>query len=573
VLVAVCTGVVPAAAAAQSSPIDRIEAIERQIKNLTGELQHLKNELGEAKRQLKQSRDEAQRSKEEARQAREAADQARQDAVRAPTAESQAAQAAAQAQAAAATPPAAVAASEGVTVSMPRGRPTIATADGRRSLALGGLMQFDMGGYFQNVNPNTEFPHLNNGVNLRRGRLYFLGTFDDFTANITPDFGDRPDGVVSLFEANVNYIGIKPLTFTVGYYHPWVSLDDATNPANELFLERPGIVNVYRRLAAGIARASLGANAATEDYFASAYLTGPRFGAQQPTLLNGEQLGFVGRLAVRPYHDDDWNLHAGVSGQMVFRPNVTANGIPGVSRTTLDFGVDAELEIDFNELVNTGSLSASGANAYGGALGASWRNFLVMSEYYQINVNQSKLPGLPSPTLGFNGVYVDLAWVLTGEPILRHHEGCLEQAQAPSPVQPRRRRHRRVGNRGPLQRSQSRQQRYSWRAAKRHRRCLWRTAAGRQSRAQLVPERLAALHSAIPTYQCKQAELRRHSPNWPALRDARSPGAGRLVIANSRNEFDAAIQTLTGDCETPWQRRRSLPTGRGSLAAWRGAAR
>jgi hypothetical protein len=182
------------------------------IKNLTGELQHLKNELGEAKHQLKQSRDEAQRSKEEARQSREAADQARQDAVRAPTAESQAAQAAAQAQAAAATPPAAVAASEGVTVSMPRGRPTIATADGRRSLALGGLMQFDMGGYFQNVNPNTEFPHLNNGVNLRRGRLYFLGTFDDFTANITPDFGDRPDGVVSLFEANDNYIGIKPLT-------------------------------------------------------------------------------------------------------------------------------------------------------------------------------------------------------------------------------------------------------------------------------------------------------------------------------------------------------------------------
>jgi phosphate-selective porin OprO/OprP len=222
---------------------------------------------------------------------------------------------------------------------------------------------------------------------------------------------------VSLFEANVNYIGIKPLTFTVGYYHPWVSLDDATFPGNELFLERPSSVNLYRRLAAGIARASLGANAATEDYFASAYLTGPVFGAQQPTLLNGEQLGFVGRLAVRPYHDDDWNLHAGVSGQMVFHPNVIANGNPGVSRTTLDFGVDSELEIDFNQLVSTGPLSASGANAYGGALAAGWRNFLVESEYYQINVNQSKLPPVPAPMLGFNGGYVDVAWVMTGEPI------------------------------------------------------------------------------------------------------------------------------------------------------------
>jgi phosphate-selective porin OprO/OprP len=416
-LAAVCTAMLPVVAGAQDVAADRIEAIERKIHGLESELQKLKGELGEAKQQLRQSRSEAQRAKEEARRAREAADRAQQDTAKVATAEAPATQPAPQAPAAPAAPPAAVAASEGVTVSMPRGRPVIATADGRLSLAIGGLMQFDMGGYFQNVNPNTEFPHLNNGVNLRRGRLYFLGTFDDFTANITPDFGDRPDGVVSLFEANVNYIGIKPLTFTVGYYHPWVSLDDATNPANELFLERPGIVNVYRRLAAGISRASLGANAATEDYFASAYLTGSRFGAQQPTLLNGEQLGLVGRLAMRPYHDDDWNLHAGFSGQTVFHPNINANGAPGVSRTTLDFGVDAELEIDFNELVNTGPLSARGANAYGGALGASWRNFLVESEYYQINVNQSKLPGVPSPTLGFNGGYVDVAWVLTGEPI------------------------------------------------------------------------------------------------------------------------------------------------------------
>jgi hypothetical protein len=38
---------------------------------------------------------------------------------------------------------------------MPEGRPTIATADGRASLAIGGFTQFDMGGYFQHVNQNT----------------------------------------------------------------------------------------------------------------------------------------------------------------------------------------------------------------------------------------------------------------------------------------------------------------------------------------------------------------------------------------------------------------------------------
>jgi hypothetical protein len=64
-------------------------------------------------------------------------------------------------------------------------------------------------------------------------------------------------------------------------------------------------------VAAGIQRASLGADAAIEDFNASAYLTGPLFGAQNPTLLNGERVGFIGRLAARPYHDEDWNLHAG----------------------------------------------------------------------------------------------------------------------------------------------------------------------------------------------------------------------------------------------------------------------
>ena len=83
-----------------------------------------------------------------------------------------------------------------------------------------------------------------------------------------------------MFEANVNYTGIKPVTPTVGYFHPFVSLEDATFPDDLLFLERPSIINIERSVAAGIQRASLGAKASTEDYFASAYLTGPLFGAQ-----------------------------------------------------------------------------------------------------------------------------------------------------------------------------------------------------------------------------------------------------------------------------------------------------
>src|SRR5262249_30850283 len=93
--------------------------------------------------------------------------------------------------------------------------------------------------------------------------------------NVTPDFGNNPDGNPTLFEANINYTGIKPLTFTVGYTRPFTSLEDATFPGSLLFLERPSIIFIERNVAAGIQRFAVGGYAATEEYFASAYLTGP----------------------------------------------------------------------------------------------------------------------------------------------------------------------------------------------------------------------------------------------------------------------------------------------------------
>ena len=210
---ALCAAMIPAIAVAQNAPADRIDAIEKQIRNLQNELQQLKNELGDAKQQLRQSRAETQRSKDEARQAQQAAEQARQDAVKAAAAQSQATQAAAQAQAAAAAPPAPqVAAAEGIQVGFPGGRPTISSSDGRMSLAIGNQTQFDYGTYFQNPLPTTQSPHLNYGVNLRRERIFFVAKFDDFTLNVTPDFGGSPDGNQSsqfLYEANLNFTGLS----------------------------------------------------------------------------------------------------------------------------------------------------------------------------------------------------------------------------------------------------------------------------------------------------------------------------------------------------------------------------
>ena len=419
-LAVLCTALVPASAVAQDTAGDRISAIERQIRNLQNELQQLKGEL-------RQSRGEAQRAKEEARQAQQAAEQARQNAARAATAESQATQAAVQAQAAAATPPPPPPGS-GIKVDFPGGRPTISTADGSMSFSIGAQIQFDMGGYFQNPTKTTQFPDLNDGVNLRRGRIFFNAKYGDFLAIITPDFGGSPDGSPTLYEANLNWTGFKPVTATVGYFKPYFSLYDSQSSNNFLLMERPSIVEIARNVAAGDARATLGGKAANDDislpfgstgsYFASAYLTGAPYGANSASNLTNEQLGLVGRLAGRPYYDQDTNIHLEFSGENVFHPNMNANGTPGVNRETLIFQDRPEdRAADPNRLISTGNLSASSANVYGGGLGASWRNLLIQGEYYAINMNQAKLPPARQASLGFNGGYVEAGWVITGEPI------------------------------------------------------------------------------------------------------------------------------------------------------------
>jgi len=57
--------------------------------------------------------------------------------------------------------------------------------------------------------------------------------------------------------------------------------------------------------------------------------------------------------------------------------------------------MNRELRIAFDPLANTGPISASSANVYGGGVGANWRNFLMQGEFYQIDVNQSNCRTFP----------------------------------------------------------------------------------------------------------------------------------------------------------------------------------
>lgn len=393
-------------ALAQEDP--RLSAIEAQIRALQAELARVRRDLNASNSELRATR-----------QAR-----TRQPEPSAPPGRGGAQQASApgpgangQGETSSVAPPstsAPAAAPAAGGVSFPAGRPTLSSGDGSTSLAVGLQLHYDVGGYFQgNRTPDTRLvPRLNTfGENLRRARLPLVFKYQDFTVNVTPDFGNSPDGSPTLYEANINYTPIKPLTLTGGYFKPWLTLQDSMSSNDFLFLERPSVVEASRNIAAGDARSSVGARWAQDRYFLAAYLTGAPYGSQSPNLATPQQTGATLRVAGRPVATGDLDVHAGFSASEAFRIQRTSTG------QTLTVQDRPELRIDQNRLVSTGALNARSAYTYGPEFGLRWRNFMLQGEYITIGVDRTNGgAAVRTPGLEFSGGYAEASWVITGEP-------------------------------------------------------------------------------------------------------------------------------------------------------------
>jgi phosphate-selective porin OprO/OprP len=371
----------------------RLSAIEQQIRSLQAELGRLRRDASQREEEARSARNEAAAARAEANAAQRAT---------------------AQLAAAAPAPSPAAPAEPQVRVSIPGGRPTITSADGRFSASVGAQVHYDIGGY---IRPGSGTPDQRGvpkmdtfGENLRRGRILFSFRYDDFTLNVTPDFGGSPDGSPTLYEANLNWNPVRPLTITAGYFKPWVTLGDATSSNAFFFMERPSIVEIARNISAGDARASVGAAWADQRWFAAGYLTGASYGSQSAALATPQQTGGTFRVAGRPIATEDWDLHLGLSGSMAFDIGRTASG------QTLQLRDRPELRIDQNRLIDTGAIAADNAYQWGPEFALRWRNFLIQGEYIRIGVDQSKSGAAPRPDLQFEGGYVEASWVMTGEP-------------------------------------------------------------------------------------------------------------------------------------------------------------
>jgi phosphate-selective porin OprO/OprP len=414
-LVAVAATIIPLAAAAQTAPADRIDAIEQQIKALQGQLQTLKRELGDTKEKLRQSQSEAQHAKAQAQQATQAATQAQSQSQASAIQAQAAAQAAAHPALAAAPPPGPH------VVQTPGNRFGIESADGQNSIYLTGRLHFDMGDYLD-YHPDSKFASvqdLNSGVNARRARLGVTGKFaGDWAYSLIYDFGGTTDtgpgggGVTTggIQNALITYNGFNkgpfPVAFDIGYMDTPFTLEEATSSNDIMFVERPTIQAVASNIFANDFRSAVGVRSNDDRYWAGIYATGPQSGATHGT---GEQFGAFGRATYQVLSAPDYSLHFGGDVGGLLKPP----SVGGIRTITLSDR--PEIRIDPTAILSTGALGTAanpvtGAAVYGVELAGGYDSFYAQGEYYHVDVDRSHLS-----SNGFEGGYIQASWTFTGE--------------------------------------------------------------------------------------------------------------------------------------------------------------
>jgi len=287
------------------------------------------------------------------------------------------------------------------------------SSDGRYSVGLYGIFQFDSGAYvdFHPDSPLVGPQGLSNGVNARRARIGFAGTAaGDWNYAFLYDAGNSSDATPKGIEtAQIIYSGLRGAAFEAGYSNTYFTLDQATASADLLFLERASPSNIATNFNAGDFRSNAGFRFFGDRYWVGAYVTGPASGDSHT--LVGERLGAFQRVAVQALASDDYSVHLGFGVDELLQGPNSGVGTPN----TLALSDQPELRIDPTTLLNTGTLGTLANPVTGGYVfdvetAANYRNFFWQGEYYHYQVDRAGLPNN-----GFDGAYGQVSWTLTGE--------------------------------------------------------------------------------------------------------------------------------------------------------------
>ncbi len=298
----------------------------------------------------------------------------------------------------------------------PGGRPTIQSSDGRFSLQLRLLGQFDTAYYMQSGAARelaaANGPDLSSGMNFRRAQIGFAGKlFGDWSYLFNTEFGgsggtETQGRVQSLY---VQYDGLRPFAFRVGAYPPPGGLEDNTSSGDTIFLERAAASDIMRNAVGGDGRDAATVTYTGDEFYAALSYTGSKVADAG---VFDEQSALLARISDSVYSDSDSRIVLSASGAYLFKAPDTTAAI--LAPRTLTLSVAPELTVDSQgtRLITSGALDTGHLLVWGVEGGANWQNFYGQAGYFHYGIDRRNTT---LSDLDFSGWYAQATWVLTGE--------------------------------------------------------------------------------------------------------------------------------------------------------------
>jgi phosphate-selective porin OprO/OprP len=292
------------------------------------------------------------------------------------------------------------------------GRLTVSSPNGAFSLSLRALVQFDVGYFAQGRNPPSV--DLNSGTNFRRAQLGFQGTvFKDWAYNFLYDFGGYGvEGRGYIYNAYIQYDGLKPFGIRVGAYTPSEGQEDQTGSGDLFFTERAASVDVARNLAGAPSREAVSIFAQDDNYLVSLSYTGKKTGDGTSTGASvgtfDAQQSIIGRAAWLAVSAPDvkWLVEGHITEALKL-----ADPTASPAATVIRFSNGPEVAVDASKTVDTGNIDANRAREFGFETAATYGGFYGQGGWFRYEIERRT--AVPNPH--FDGWYAFLSYSLTGE--------------------------------------------------------------------------------------------------------------------------------------------------------------
>ncbi len=247
--------------------------------------------------------------------------------------------------------------------------------------------------YAQFMGNDNDF---RNGTMLRRARFGVkTKLWEDWSAELDFDFADN---VVDTKDMWLRYDGLENSFLKFGQFKVPFSIEELTSSRLLTFMERayPNLFAVGRRCGVGYTRWG-------SMYHISLAVYGQEFNIKESSRVD-EALGFGGRIALAPINKDDMTLHIG--GAAFSHTTIDSKG------QEEDWKFEPECKMGDTEIIDLDVVTGiDNENVFGGEGAFRLKNIHLQGEYMMAMMKREK----DLKDASFNGGYVSLSWVLTGE--------------------------------------------------------------------------------------------------------------------------------------------------------------